>query len=125
MSTVSVLVPVMAVCLLEGGQVRARNQAAYSVDSRCTLVVIPRNLTVNLYVRRVTEPVVLTFFITIPGVFSNKITLVPLPLLLLNLLYRVSTCCLGLRDHQIFLPPITYGILLDDKSSAIHNQHGL
>ncbi|GBM47752.1 hypothetical protein AVEN_237983-1 [Araneus ventricosus] len=36
---------------------------------------------------------------------------------------RVSTSCLGLLDHQIFLHSSTYGTSLDDNSSIIHNQH--
>ncbi|GBM05583.1 hypothetical protein AVEN_94843-1 [Araneus ventricosus] len=39
------------------------------------------------------------------------------------MLYRVSTCCLGLLDHQIFLQSRTYGTSLDHNNSVIHKQH--
>ncbi|GBM14935.1 hypothetical protein AVEN_77329-1 [Araneus ventricosus] len=75
----SALVPVMAVCWSEGGQVSTCNQpvsvwtpgimvwGSISYDSRSTLVVIPLTLTANLYVSLVIPPVVLPFLNSIQG----------------------------------------------------------
>ncbi|GFS91561.1 hypothetical protein TNCV_1139821 [Trichonephila clavipes] len=38
-------------------------------------------------------------------------------------LFRVFTCYLGLRHHQIWFQLSTYGISLNNNSSIIHNQH--
>ncbi|GBL72493.1 hypothetical protein AVEN_115405-1 [Araneus ventricosus] len=83
--------------------------SSISYDSRSTLMVIPRTLTANLYFSLVIPPVVLQLMNSIQGVFSKRITLALIPLLLPNMLYRVSTCYLGLLDHQIFLQLSTYG----------------
>ncbi|GBN09856.1 hypothetical protein AVEN_59527-1 [Araneus ventricosus] len=77
------LVPVMAVCWLEGGRVSAlqptclqpRHRAytgfmvwgTISYDSRKTIVVIPRTLTANWYISLVIQPVVLPFMNSIQG----------------------------------------------------------
>ncbi|GBM74207.1 hypothetical protein AVEN_203407-1 [Araneus ventricosus] len=45
---------------------------AISYDSKSTLVVFPRALTANLNIILGTEPVVLTFFITIQSDVSQK-----------------------------------------------------
>ena len=77
-------------------------------------MVIPNTLTANLYVSLIIQLVVLPFMNSIQGEFQ---TLALIPLLSRNVLYKVSTCYLGLRDHQICLQLNTYGISLDDNSS--------
>ncbi|GBM54029.1 hypothetical protein AVEN_215401-1 [Araneus ventricosus] len=64
----SALVPVVAVCWLEG------SQRAISYVSRSTLVVIPSTVTANLYVSLVIQPVALSFKNRIQGgVFQQDI----------------------------------------------------
>ncbi|CAL1286127.1 unnamed protein product [Larinioides sclopetarius] len=40
-----------------------------------------------------------------------------------RMLYGMSTCCLVLQDHQIFLQSSTYGTSFDDIDGVTHNQH--
>ncbi|GBN56981.1 hypothetical protein AVEN_233684-1 [Araneus ventricosus] len=77
-----------------------------------------RALTANVYIRLLIKLSVLTF-ITIPGRIFQPDIAHSIPLPSYHVLYGMSTCYLGLRDYQIFLPTITYRALLDDKSIII------
>ncbi|GBN81409.1 hypothetical protein AVEN_58133-1 [Araneus ventricosus] len=96
---------------------------AVSCDSRSTLVVIPRTLTLNLYVSLVIQSVVLPFMSSIQGGVFQQDNTRPHTAVVTQHALQSFECCLGLLDHHIFLQSSTYGTSLDDNSSVIYNQH--
>lgn len=93
-----------------------------SYDSKSTLKVIPYTLTANLYVSLLIQDVGLPFMNIIQrNAFQQDNTCLHTTVVTQQDL-TVSTCCLGLLDHQIFLQSSTHGKTLDKHCSIIHNQ---
>ncbi|GFT97843.1 HTH_Tnp_Tc3_2 domain-containing protein [Trichonephila clavipes] len=94
----------------------SHGRGTISCDSKSTLVVIPNTLSANLYVSLVIEPIVLPFMNNIRGGVFQQDNAHLHTVVVRNVLYRVLTCYLGLRDHHICFQLSTYGISLDDSA---------